>query len=29
VLRLVMELDGEIIERSIRMSACSTAAPRS
>ena len=29
VLRLVMELDGEIVERVDRISACSTAAPRS
>ncbi len=29
VLRLVLEMDGEIVERATRMSGCSTAAPRS
>ena len=29
VLRLVLELDGEIVERATRMSGCSIAAPRS
>ena len=29
VLRLVLEMDGEVVERPIRISACSIAAPRS
>ena len=29
VLRLVLELDGEVVSGSIRISACCTAAPRS